>query len=161
VRLGSIPRDVARWITRWIWEDSPEKRQARQKTLIFTDEDRDGVLVGYGTWGHVEAFGVAVQPRHIEIAWFGVHTDYQGVRDEHHPTVAGLLYSTVEAAAKADPGSSDDMPLTLVCHVENERGLRFWRRRGYEVIPDPKLAIEDDVYFRMVRNGGSLRPGDS
>src|SRR6202035_661133 len=108
--------DVMRWITRWIWQE-PLAQQG--ETIIATDADRNGVLVGYGTWKHVDAFGSTAQQRHIEIAWFGVHSDYQGVSDASGHSVAGVLYATVENAARSHVESTDNMPFTLVCHVDN------------------------------------------
>ncbi len=81
----------------------------------------------------------------------GVHSDYQGLSDEAGYSVAGRLYATVENDARHHQDSNPKMPFTLTCHVENERGLRFWRRRGYEIIPDPQLELEDEIYYRLVR----------
>jgi hypothetical protein len=65
--------------------------------------------------------------------------------------VADVIYATVESAALAHPESSDDMPFTLVCHTENDRGLSFWMSQGYALVPDPKNQVEDGIYYRMVR----------
>ena len=89
--------------------------------------------------------------RHIEIVWFGVDRAYQGRRDNAGNRVADSIYATVEAAALADMRSSEDMPFTLVCHIENARGLGFWKSHGYQVLPDPKTQVEDNIYYRMVR----------
>jgi hypothetical protein len=57
----------------------------------------------------------------------------------------------VEDDARNHQDSTAVMPFTLTCHVDNDRGLRFWKRRGYEIIPDPRLALEDEIYYRLVR----------
>ena len=113
------------------------------------DQDA-GRLAGYGTWDHLSSVGSRAN-RHLQIAWFGVDAAYQGATDHEDRRVADVIYATVEEAALADPRSHDDMPFTLVCHVENERGLRFWRRQGYGVIADRRAQVEDEVYYRMVR----------
>lgn len=78
--------------------------------------------------------------------------DYQGRRDDAGNKVADSIYATVEAAALADARSSDDMPFTLECHVQNERGRRFWESHGYRLLPDPKNQVADGgTYYRMVR----------
>lgn len=181
---------VARWITEWLWT---YRFGSKGETIIVLDDDREGTLVGYGTWTHVEQIGSVVQPRHIEIAWFGVHLDYQGVRyeDTHDEpagasgetieapipdapdetqgeasgpeevtdeaperahTVAEVVYAEVERFAREHADSTDAMPITLTCHVENDRGLAFYRDKvGFSLIPDPKLQVERDIYYRMVR----------
>ncbi len=141
---------MGRFIKRWIWDDPPDPPDARARTLLGFDADNENV-VGYGTWTHVEAFGTHPIERHIEIAWFGVDTRYQGQKDDDGRSLAGLLYATVEQDALEHPDSSPAMPFTLACHVDNDRGLAFWERRGYHVIPDPKLRVEDEIYYRMVR----------
>jgi hypothetical protein len=141
--------DVARWITKWIWQKPLNEHDS--ETLLGLDDDDDGALVGYGTWAYVSVIGGAQVDRHLEIAWFGVDVKYQGERDDDGYSIAGRLYATVESTALGDERSTADMPLTLVCHTENARGRAFWERRGYRLIPDPKLQIEDDVYYRMVR----------
>ena len=117
--------------------------------MIVIDQDA-GRLVGYGTWGHVDAVGTR-EERHIEIGWFGVDAAYQGVRDDAGNRVADLIYATVEEAALAHPESSDDMPFTLECHVDNARGLNFWQSQGYDLLPDPQHRVENENYYRMVR----------
>ncbi len=138
---------MARWITKWIWE-VPLSEQAAH-TVIVIDQDAEK-LAGFGTWAHVDAVGTR-EERHIEIAWFGVDVTYQGHRDEAGHRVADRIYATVEEAALAHPESSDDMPFTLVCHVENSRGFRFWESHGYRLLPDPRDQVEDETYYRMVR----------
>jgi hypothetical protein len=61
-----------RWITKWIWE-KPLAQQG--ETIIATDTDRNGTLTRYGIWKHVDSFGSTAQQTHIEIAWFGIHSD--------------------------------------------------------------------------------------
>jgi hypothetical protein len=36
-----------------------------------------------------------------------------------------VLYATIKSAALSHPESTDDMPFTLACHVDNQRALRF------------------------------------
>lgn len=150
---------VGRWIREWIWEKA---FGTRGETIIVLDDDCDGMLVGYGTWAHVEQFGSALETRHIEIAWFGVHSDYQGVpyegEDVESPatpvsthSVAEVVYAEVERAARANERSTEEMPITLTCHVDNDRALRFYEKIGFRLIPDPKLQIERDIYYRLVR----------
>lgn len=113
--------------------------------------DDDGSFVGYGTWQHVHALGPLIVERHIEIAWFGIDVRYQGRTDQSGYSLAGRLYATIESAALAHASSSADMPFTLVCHVDNQRGLAFWHRQGYRAIENADARIEDDFYYRMVR----------
>ena len=88
---------------------------------------------------------------HIEIAWFGIDVRFQGQRDDDGHSLAGRLYSTVEGTARAHADSTADMPITLTCHIDNEQGLGFWDSRGFHVIENAEMQIEDDVYYRMVR----------
>lgn len=140
-----------RWITRWIWQKPlAEQEQEHGETWLAIDEDASK-MAGYGTWKHVDTIGTATRPIHIQIAWFGVDLDYQGQVDETGVRVADRIYASIEQVALRNPSSTEDMPFTLVCHVNNERGRRFWQRHGYQLIGDPKLRIEDKVYERMVR----------
>lgn len=141
-------QQVANWITKWIWQ-KPLSRPDRAQTWIALDEDT-GDFVGYGTWEFVDAVG-ARHEKHIEIAWFGVDSRYQGETDDKGRLIADSLYATIETIARGHPDSTDDMPLTLVCHVENRRGRRFWERQGYRLIQDADAQVEKNVYHRMVR----------
>lgn len=107
--------------------------------------------MGYGTWAHVEGITPAATARHIEIEWFGIDIAYQGRKDDQGRSVAGVVYASVEAVARAHAESTEDMPLTLTCHVNNDRGLRFWESRGYRLIPVPHAQVEKGRYYRMVR----------
>jgi hypothetical protein len=116
-----------------------------------TDADNNDFFVGYGTWAFVDEMGGRPVPKHVEIAWFGISTEYQGKVDDNGASVAGRVYRVVEDAARAHPDFAEDMPFTLQCHVENGHARGFWESRGYRLLPDPKVVIEDDVYHRMVR----------
>ena len=139
-----------RWITKWIWEQPLSERD--EQTLIALDHDagEEGQLAGYGTWGYVGSVGTRTE-RHIEIGWFGVDQAYQGRRDDAGNRVADSIYATVETTALADAQSSDDMPFTLVCEIDNARGLRFWESHDYQLVPEPQSQVEDGIYYRMVR----------
>jgi ribosomal protein S18 acetylase RimI-like enzyme len=115
---------------------------------VGIDAER-GELVGYGTWAHVDATVDGETTRHIEIAWFGIADAYQATKDSDGASIAGRLYATVEAAARRHPESVPTMPLTLVCHRDNRRGLAFWARRGYRIVNE--AVLEDDVYYRLAR----------
>jgi hypothetical protein len=137
--------DVRRWITEWIWQ-----KPWRDRTVIATDT-ASGLLVGYGTWAYVEAFGTEPVDKHIEIAWFGVDSHFKGVHDSTGHKAADLLYATVEQAARADGDSTADLPLTLTCDVDNIRGRAFWERQGYVLVGPPYAEVEKSRYHRMVR----------
>jgi ribosomal protein S18 acetylase RimI-like enzyme len=115
--------------------------------VILIDDD-EVKLVGYGTWGHVTATTAGKAEKHIEIGWFGIDSAYQD-KKASGKSIAGALYRTVEGAARADAGSTPDMPITLVCHMDNENGLGFWQSRGFRFVNEAEL--EDEVYHRMVR----------
>lgn len=61
------------------------------------------------------------------------------------------VYGSLEAVAQRHELSTPTTPFTLACHIDNDRGRAFWERHGYGIIPDPKLEIEDEIYYRMVR----------
>jgi hypothetical protein len=118
---------------------------------VALDEANDDLLVGYGTWTHVESFGTEPANRHLEIEWFGLDERYKGRTDEAGIKVADQLYSVVEQRALADPLTTPNMPFTLVCHIDNVRGRRFWERLGYRLVGPPYPEVEDERYYRMVR----------
>ena len=141
-------RDVARWIKNWVWNPRSEPGLEVVETIVAFDRDADNLLAGYGSWGFAEVPG---RQRHLAIAWFGVDRRYQGLCDANGASVAGTIYATTEAAARAHEEAEDGMPFTLVCHEDNERGRRFWEGRGYRLINDADAQIIDGVYHRFVR----------
>jgi len=144
-------RDVAKYLREWIWEEGEEKVRQRSQTLLGYDAE-SGSLVGYGTWDYIEELGGQAAETHLEVAWFGLDKAFQGQRDETSgEKLADLLYSTLEDDARASLKTSDDMPFTLACDVENQRGRYFWERHGYRLIGPPYPEVEDARYYRMVR----------
>jgi len=120
-------------------------------------------LLGYGTWAVVEARSSAgLSESHLEIAWFGVHRDYQSREADTGHLCADRVYSTVLADARSSTADGEIMPVTLVCEVGNDRGRRFWQRCGFEDLDD--LAEEPPSgqrkrYQRMLL--GPRREGES
>jgi hypothetical protein len=144
-------RHVTQWITETIWApDFWQDGTIPNQTLLTVDRDADGKVAGFGTWHHVDAVADRLE-RHVEIAWFGVDLAHQGRRDDAGNRVAELSYRRVEEAALSHPRTTDEMPFTLLCDVDNGRGLNFWTSLGYQVLPDPRYRVEGDHYFRMVR----------
>lgn len=43
------------------------------------------------------------------------------------------------------------MSVHLVCDIRNDRGLRFWRRNGFEGIEPVPIPSIDVTYLRMIR----------
>lgn len=114
------------------------------------DQD-DDVIAGFGTWAFVEVFGTEPVDRHIEIAWFGIDKRYRGAAMESGAKVSDLIYASVEQRALVDEEATDEMPVTLTCHVDNFHGRRFWERQGYRLVGPPYAEVEKDRYHRMVR----------
>jgi ribosomal protein S18 acetylase RimI-like enzyme len=109
------------------------------------------MVVGFGTWKHVDDQSSVLHPRQIEIAWFAVHHEYQGIMFDDAHTVADVVYAEVERFAREHEDSTPDMTITLECHVKNERALAFYRKTGYRYVGDPDPVIERDAYYRLVR----------
>lgn len=141
---------VTRWITEWVWEKTWGRKG---ETIIVLDEERDDLLVGYGTWKHREDTGSVLKPLQIGIAWFGIHSDYQGMPFDDENTVADVVYAEVERFAREHDDSTPDMQLTLTCHTENERALKFYRKpkTGFRLVGEPNPQVEDNTYYRLVR----------
>jgi ribosomal protein S18 acetylase RimI-like enzyme len=124
---------------------------SRGETVVVVDDDQNGLIAGFGTWKHVDDESSVLHPRQIEIAWFAVHCDYQGVPFDEAHTVADVVYAEVERFAREHADSTPDMTITLECHAHNERALAFYRRCGFHLVGDPDPVIERDVYYRLVR----------
>lgn len=91
--------------------------------------------------------------KHIEIASFGIHVDYQGQPLASGELCADHLLATVVAEALGHKDSTGGMPVTLACHVDNEKGLRFWKRHHFEKVKDVEQQAKDSPnsrYQRMV-----------
>ena len=151
--------DVTDWIRDWIWKKSATWRSSNPTILAFDKEHPDRLL-GYGTWKHVEARSSAgVEEMHIEIAWFGIHRDYQGMKADTGERCSVRVYATVLAHALADDDSTDDMPVTLTCHLDNDRGYKFWQSLGFSDAAEAEERLPDgqpQKYRRMVL--GSRHP---
>ena len=119
--------------------------------MVAIDQSKDQLIAGYGTWTYVEAFGTEPVTRHLEIAWFGIDKRYQGVTDPADRKMADLVFASVEGRAFAGGQSNEDMPVTLICHVDNFRGRQFWERQGFRLVGPPYAEVEEDRYHRMVR----------
>jgi GNAT superfamily N-acetyltransferase len=153
---------VSLWIKERIWAKA---FGSRGETIIVLDDDRDGSFVGYGTWKHVEDTSSVLRPLQIEIAWFGVCSDYQGVLYEEAPnleaapgdrpetryTVADVVYAEVERFAREHDDSTPDMTITLTCHIDNNKAMKFYRKTGFRPIGEPNPQVEKDIYYRLVR----------
>jgi ribosomal protein S18 acetylase RimI-like enzyme len=156
---ADVHRPINNWIREWIWEG--RWARLRERTLLGfetgdADDNHPGQLVGYGTWDHRAVTTSAGVHTAIEIAWFGIDRQFQKRRTADGRSYASQLYATLEADARADSASVDEMELILECHVDNEAGRGFWESRGYRVIPDEEVVVyEPDEagrpYHRMVR----------
>jgi ribosomal protein S18 acetylase RimI-like enzyme len=142
-------RPPRRWLSQWIWEKKPLTRKG--ETVIVVDNDREGLIVGYGTWAHVADESSVLKPLQIEIAWLAVHSEYQRTPFDEQHTVADVVYAEVERFAREHPDSLPDMAITLTCHIDNRRALDFYEKNGFRMVPDPKLQVENDIYYRLVR----------
>jgi len=145
--------EVGEWIRRQVWQILPELREKIPTILVF-DDASPGVLVGFGSWSHVEAISSSGRAeRHIELAWFGVNIRYQGqVTDSNH-LCADRILATVLADALNAADSSPDMPITLLCHVDNDHAHAFFERHGFVKVTDAYVARpvgDPERYTRMV-----------
>jgi len=151
--------EVATWIRVEIWQVLPELRSLTPTILAF-DRGNPDLLVGFGTWCHVEALSATGEAeKQIEIAWFGVDSRYQGVATATGERCANRLFATVLADALAAEDSTDDMPVTLLCHVDNQRGRRFWMGQGFEDAADAEQRPpggQAQRYQRMVLGAGTV-----
>lgn len=114
------------YISEYYWNEG----ERAEPGLIALDAD-SGKMVGFGTWTYVRNLPQAGSELVIRIAYFGVDQGYQGSLTTDGEHTASVLYSTLEQDATKNPHSTPDMPLELLCHHKNERGLRFWERMGY------------------------------
>jgi hypothetical protein len=118
---------VARYLTTTYWL-RPDRRG---RTIVAFEQGTDD-LFGFGVWRHMEVTWPDGSPgRVIRVPWFGVQTEHQGAVDAAGNKCAGVLYSTLEADALQHENSEPDMLVELFCDARNERGLRFWSRRGF------------------------------
>jgi ribosomal protein S18 acetylase RimI-like enzyme len=106
-------------------------------------------VFGFGAWRYEQAqYPDGETSTWINIPRFGVDQRFQGARDPQGRSCAGLLYATLEADALAGPDSHDQMRIQLFCHIDNQRGLAFWRKRGFTLLG---LSKGTKVYFQLVR----------
>lgn len=125
------------------------------RTVVAFPDDRTDQVYGYGIWKYLTLAREGNDIRtHIEIAYFGVHRDFQGQKTSAGHRCADVLYATVEQDARSHENATDDMPFTLECHIDNKRGERFWRRQGYrdlQIVELQEPGKKSRPYRRMVR----------
>jgi GNAT superfamily N-acetyltransferase len=128
-----------------VWQGRPTGEQTILAYVVETDD-----VFGFGCWKHTYAQlpGNESVPV-IRIPYFGVDARFQGERDPDDRSWAGRLYAALEALARQHEDSEDGMPVELFCIEENERGRRFWTRRGFEDIG--KAVGGAHVYRRFVK----------
>jgi len=123
-------------------------------TILAFDAAKPGSLLGFGSWSHVEAHSTDdFQERHVEIAAFAVHPDYQDTISTDGALCADQLYRTVLDDALGHQDSISDLPITLSCHIDNESGMRFWKRHGFVEVVGVELRPADQPpqpYRRLV-----------
>ncbi len=101
------------------------------RTIIAFADGRTDQVYGYGTWRYLTLASEAGDIRtHIEVAYFGVHREFRGQTTEAGYKCPDILYATLEHDARSHENATKDMPFTLECHIDNERGERFWRQQG-------------------------------
>ncbi len=135
-----------RYIREIIWQ----KGRDREKVLVASIRDTD-TIVGFGAWKHVVSSLPGDDQRVIRVPYFGVDAHFQGEHIESGESCADTLYSSLEADAVSHPDSSPEMQIELFCDTENERGLRFWSRQGFQVIGTADGRSRDGQYYRMRR----------
>lgn len=124
-------RDVSDFLTRKFWQPG----RPQEATILAFVPGAESIF-GFGCWkhSHTELPQRAEPIPVIRIPYFGVDVRYQGARDAEGHSWAGRLYRTLEEDAKAHVASSPGMPIELFCESRNERGLRFWGARGFQVV---------------------------
>jgi GNAT superfamily N-acetyltransferase len=86
----------------------------------------------------------------IDLAWLALQPPFQGETDHDGFKLADRLYAYMEEVAREHPDSTEDMPVHLVCEIQNTRGLRFWQRMGFRQIGLVQVP-DGPTYLRMVR----------
>ena len=119
--------------------------------VAFTVETEE--LAGFGTWKIRRDVLLADQEEPasvIDVPFFGLDQRFHGEVDHEGRKLAGRLFATIEAVARMSPDVGDDMPMHLVCDVRNDRGLAFWRGRGFQDVE--QLHFPEVSYIRMLRS---------
>jgi hypothetical protein len=108
-------------------------------------------LYGYGTWKFRDVkLADAQDPISvIDIPYFGVQHRFHGETDTDGRKLARRFYATVEEVARLHPDATDEMPMHLVCDVNNARAQAFWHGLGF--IDVEPLQYDDVAYTRMMR----------
>jgi len=79
------------------------------------------------------------------VSKFKSETDHDGYK------LADRLYAALEEDARKNDDSTEQMPVHLVCEIENTRGLRFWERNGFVGIEPITIPQSGVTYLRMIR----------
>lgn len=102
--------------------------------VLGSIDDETGPILGYGTWLRKKIKFDGENTWAVHVPWFGIDGRYQGLRDDDGDLCADTIFATLVRHASSDTHVHAGMLLQLVCHVDNDRGLRFWKRHGFEEI---------------------------
>lgn len=113
----------------------------------------EGEIVGFGCWKHTirEREGEGPEPV-IQMQYFGINLRFQGARLADGTKCADVLYATLEKDAIEHDESTPGMPIDLMCEKDNDYGIRFWQRQGFEII-DEVDGKRPSQYYLMRRTG--------
>ena len=121
----------------------------RRPDVVLAFDAESGDLYGYGAWAHARANFEGQAQSVIRIPRFGVDRRFKGSVDSEGNKCAGTLYATLEEHARSHEDSSEAMLIELFCDERNERGLRFWRARGFRYLET--VESPSGRYQRFVR----------
>lgn len=86
------------------------------------------------------------------MAWFGIDLKYRGMKmGDGEPSIASVLFATLEARAREHPDSKPDMPLTLAVDRDSKAAVNFWKYQGFGWLEDLEVQEDGARYIRLIR----------
>jgi ribosomal protein S18 acetylase RimI-like enzyme len=117
-------------------EFSPLKIRSHFENSVHRVLDAEDEIVGWGALNETIAPSCVLQTRAVELSRFYIHADHRG------SGASDALLAQLET----DAISRDYQTLWLCVWRENARAIAFYRRRGFEIVGQKEVWVEDVLF---------------
>jgi ribosomal protein S18 acetylase RimI-like enzyme len=117
-------------------EFSPLQIRSNYENSVHRVLDAEGEIVGWGAVKETIAPSCVLQTRSVELSRFYIHADYRG-SGASDALLAQLEVDAISCGFRA---------MWLCVWRENARAIAFYRRRGFEIVGQKEIWVEDVLF---------------